>query len=305
MSKLILKRALQAVITLFFVLLVIFVMVRATGDPALLMLPLTASDEDVAQMRHKLGTDRPIPVQFATYLRQVSTGNLGDSLRFREPVLKVIGNRLPSSLELAGASMGLAILAAVVLGTIAATMRNTPLDAIVRLLSILGQSLPSFWVGIVFVEIFAVTFGVLPVAGSGSLKHLILPAVVLGWNVSAGMMRLLRANLIEVLASDYTRTAKSKGLGPLVVLGRHAIPNAILPVVSLAGIYFALLITNAIVVETVFARPGIGSLAYQAILSRDFPLIQAIVLVAALFIIASNLVTDILYGVIDPRIRVS
>ncbi|MBI2867167.1 MAG: ABC transporter permease [Chloroflexi bacterium] len=305
MTQYIINRFLQALVTIFAVSIIVFGLARSTGDPAYLMLPPTATNEEIEQMRHILGTDRPIPVQYWTFAKRAVQGDLGDSIRLRQPVTKLLRQRLPNSMRLAGLSMSVALTLAFVFGVTAAIWRNSPVDVGARLLGIIGQSLPSFWVAIVFIEIFSVRLGLLPSSGIGGFNHYILPAAVIGWFATAGMMRLLRAQLIEVLGSEYIKTARAKGLAPPVVIVRHAIRNAVIPVITFAGIYFALLLTGSVVVETVFAWPGVGRLAYEAILFRDFPLIQGVNLLAGAIVVSINLLVDILYGVVDPRIRYS
>jgi peptide/nickel transport system permease protein len=219
--------------------------------------------------------------------------------------MDLIAARLPNSFKLAGAAFTASIVIAVVLGTIAAVWRNTPWDLIVRITGVLGLAVPSFWIGILLIDLFAVDLGWLPVAGTGGPKHFIMPAIVIGSTAVAGMMRLLRSQLIEVLNSDYIRTARAKGLaGPAVVMG-HALRNALIPVLTVAGVFFAGLLGGSVVAESIFAWPGIGQLAYQAVTARDFPVMQAVVLITGAIIVGMNLLVDLLYGVIDPRIRMA
>lgn len=304
MSRFVLGRLVQAVVTLFAVLVIVFVLARSTGDPAYLMLPPTATNEEVQQMRHALGTDRSLVVQFGNYASRAVTGDFGRSIRLRQPVTKVLRQRLVKSVELASVAMAAAVAIALLLGTAAAIWRNSPIDIAVRLLGIAGQSAPNFWLGIVLVEVFSVRFGLLPASGTGSISHYVLPAVVMGWSVVAGMMRLLRSQLLEVLESDYVRTARAKGIRGGAVLWKHALRNALVPVLAFGSLYFSLLLAGSVVIETVFAWPGMGQLAYEAVLFRDFPLIQGVTLLAAGLIVGISFLVDILYGVVDPRISV-
>ncbi len=304
MQTFLLGRLLQSAITLFAVLVIVFALARSTGDPAYLMLPPTASNAEIEQMRHELGTDRSLIIQFGTYVRRAATGDLGNSIRLREPVAKLLSKRFVKSVELAAVAMAVAVVAALVLGTAAAVWRNTPIDLFVRLLGILGQSAPNFWLGIVLVELFAVNFGLLPASGSAGFKSFILPATVMGWGVVAGMMRLLRSQLLEVLESEYIRTARAKGLRGFPILWKHALRNAIIPVLAFGSLYFSLLLAGSVVIETVFAWPGMGQLAYQAVVYRDFALIQGVTLLAGALIVVTTFLVDLLYGVIDPRISV-
>jgi peptide/nickel transport system permease protein len=218
-------------------------------------------------------------------------------------VNELLADRFPNSLKLAAFSLGLALLLAFPLGVLAAVWRDTPLDRGARLVSTLGQALPTFWVGIVLIEVLSGRWQWFPAGGTGSFTHYLLPGFTLGWFVMAGMQRLLRSSLLEVLDSDFVRTARAKGAAERAVIWRHALRNALIPVTTFIGVYFSILVTTAIVVETVFAWPGMGRLAYDAITSRDFPVIQAVVMVTGAIVVAVNLVVDALYALIDPRIR--
>lgn len=302
MMRFLTGRLLQAAITLFAVLVIVFTLARSTGDPAYLMLPPTATNAEIAVMRRELGTDRALPVQFGTYISRAATGDLGRSIRLRQPVAKLLLQRLAKSVQLAAVAMSVAVVVALVLGTAAAVWRNSPLDVGVRLLGIMGQSAPSFWLGIILVQVFSVRFGLLPASGAGGLQYFILPAAVMGWSVVAGMMRLLRSQLLEVLESEYVRTARAKGLRRPVILWKHALRNAVIPVLAFGSLYFSLLLSGSVVIETVFAWPGMGQLAYEAVLFRDFPLIQGVTLLAGALIVVISFLVDVFYGVIDPRI---
>ena len=302
MLRFVLARLSQSAITLLLFSVVIFGLARATGDPLTLVLPMVATEEDFANARRYLGLDRPLYAQYVTFVGRAATGDFGTSIRSRRPVVELLRERLPNSLALAAFSMAVSLLVAFPLGVLAAVRRGTALDSGAKVLATLGQSLPTFWVGIVLIEVVAGRLQWLPAGGSGSLAHYILPGFTLGWFVVAGLMRLLRSAMLEVLDAEYVTTARAKGAPEVSVVWRHALRNALIPVVTFAGVYFAILVTSAIVVETVFAWPGMGRLAYEAITGRDFPVIQAVVLVTAAIVVTVNFAVDLLYAVIDPRI---
>ena len=305
MTRFVLRRLVQTLITLVLLSAVIFVLARISGDPLALILPLDASAEDRANARAELGLDRPLLEQYATFVGHAATGNFGMSLFHRRPVSELIVERLPNSIKLAAFAMGLGILMAFPLGIAAAIHKDTVIDRFAQTVAVLGQSLPTFWLGIILIEFFAGRLGWLPASGMDGFSNYIMPGFVLGWFVVAGMMRLIRSGMIDVLESEYVKLARVKGVPERRVIWVHALKNALLPVVTFMSVYFAILVTTAIVVETVFAWPGIGRLAYEGISARDFPLIQAVVLVTAIIVAAVNLVVDCLYCVIDPRIRYS
>jgi peptide/nickel transport system permease protein len=302
MLRFVLARLSQSAITLLLFSVVLFGLARATGDPLTLVLPMVATEEDFANARRYLGLDRPLYAQYLTFVGRAATGDFGTSIRSRRPVVELLRERLPNSLALAAFSMAVSLLVAFPLGVLAAVRRGTALDSGAKVLATLGQSLPTFWVGIVLIEVVAGRLQWLPAGGSGSLAHYILPGFTLGWFVVAGLMRLLRSAMLEVLDAEYVTTARARGAPEVSVVWRHALRNALIPVVTFAGVYFAILVTSAIVVETVFAWPGMGRLAFEAITGRDFPVIQAVVLVTAAIVVAVNFAVDLLYAVIDPRI---
>jgi peptide/nickel transport system permease protein len=303
MQRYILKRIFQSVLTLLVLSLIVFVMCRLTGDPVMLMLPDDASYEDVMQVRQALGLDRPLPVQYWLFLSNAVRGDFGRSIKGQVPVLDLIMERLPNSVKLATVSLVITLSLAFPLGVMAAVNKGTSIDTLANMIAVLGQSLPQFWVGIVLIQIFAVQLRWLPVAGTGSLWHYILPGFTLGWFLVAGIMRLLRSSMLDVLDSEFVKLARIKGVSPRGVVWKHALKNAFMPVLTFAAIYLAILITGAILVETVFAWPGIGQLIYQGIVYRDFPVIQAVVLLTAIIVVAVNFMVDITYAYLDPRIR--
>jgi len=301
--RFVLARLVQSLAALAILTVVVFVLARATGDPLQLILPMSASEEDYANARQYLGLDRSYVEQYLSFVGKALTGDFGNSLRARRPVIELIRDRLPNSLKLAAFAMTVSLLMAFPLGVLAAVRKGTAIDRAAQVIAVLGQSLPTFWVAIVLIEVVAGRLQWLPAAGSERLASYVLPGFTLGWFVVAGMMRLLRSSMLEVLDSEYVKLARVKGVAEHRVVWLHALKNALIPVVTFAGIYFSILVTTAIVVETVFAWPGLGRLAYEAITSRDFPVIQAVVLTTAAIVALVNLSVDCLYAFIDPRIR--
>jgi peptide/nickel transport system permease protein len=305
MQRYILRRFFQSILALIVLSMVIFLMSRLTGDPVLLMLPDDATQADIKQLRDALGLNRPLPIQYWAFISRAARGDFGRSIKGQMPVMDMIAERLPNSIKLAAVALCIAVLLAFPLGVLAAVKRGTAVDKFANIVAILGQSLPQFWVGIVLIQIFAVRLRWLPVAGVGSPAHYVLPAFTLGWFVVAGMMRLLRSSMLDVLGSEFVKMARIKGMPERHVIWKHALRNAFIPVLTFGAIYLAILVTGAILVETVFAWPGIGQLVYQGIVFRDFPVVQAVVLLTACIVIAVNLLVDILYAYVDPRIRYS
>jgi peptide/nickel transport system permease protein len=297
------SRVLQSLVALAILSVVVFILARATGDPLQLILPMSATPEDYADARRYLGLDRPYVEQYLSFVGRAVTGDFGNSLRARRPVIELIQERLPNSVRLAAFAMGISLAIAFPLGVLAAVKKGTGLDRTAQVIAVLGQSLPTFWVAIVLVEVVAGRLQWLPAGGNEGFASYVLPGFTLGWFVVAGMMRLLRSGMLEVLDSEYVKLARVKGVVEHRVIWMHALKNALIPVVTFAGIYFSILVTTAIVVETVFAWPGLGRLAYEGISSRDFPVIQAVVLTTAAIVAVINLGVDCLYAVIDPRIR--
>jgi ABC-type dipeptide/oligopeptide/nickel transport system permease component len=303
MIRFILLRLLQSLIALAILSVVVFVLARATGDPLHMIMPMSATEEDFANARRYLGLDRPYVEQYLSFVGRAVTGDFGISIRARRPVSEILRERLPNSLRLALFAMTVSLAMAFPLGVLAAVKKGTALDRLAQVISVLGQSLPSFWVAIVLVEFVSGRLQWLPAGGNEGFTSYILPGFTLGWFVVAGLMRLLRSGMLEVLDSEYVKLARLKGVAERRVIWMHALKNALIPVVTFAGIYFSILVTTAIVVETVFAWPGLGRLAYEGISSRDFPVIQAVVLTTAAIVTVVNLAVDLLYAFIDPRIR--
>ena len=297
------RRLLQTIPVLLIVTVLVFALVRLSGDPVTLMLPEDASAEQVALLREALGLDRPLPEQYLRFLTGLLRGDLGTSLRYgNQSALLVVLERLPATLLLAASALAIAVALSLPLGVWAARYRNRWPDHAAAALSVLGEAMPSFWLGIMLMLVFSVQLGVLPVSGRGGPEHLVLPAVTLGVGLAALLTRILRSSLLEVLSLDYVRSARAKGLHGRAVLLKHALRNALLGYVTVLGLQVASLLAGAVVTEQVFAWPGIGLLAIQAITSRDMAVVQAVVLVSTLVVMLANLVVDLVYVVIDPRI---
>jgi peptide/nickel transport system permease protein len=283
---------------------VAFALVHLSGDPVRLMVSSDAPPELVEQTRHALGFDQPLPLQFARWIARAVQGDLGISLRNNRPVGKLIAERMPATLELTTAALVIAVLLAIPAGIISAVKRGTALDRLAMVGAVAGQALPIFWLALLLIALFGVRLRWLPVYGHGTLAHLVLPAVSLSTIILGRLARLVRSSMLEVLAQDYVRTARAKGLAEPRVLAMHALKNAAIPVVTVLGLQFAQLLGGAVVTETIFAWPGIGRLVVEAIFNRDFPIVQGVVLVVSLAFVVVNLLVDVAYVVIDPRIRV-
>lgn len=305
MLRYLLGRLASALVTLLVVSLVVFVVARLSGDPVRLMLPVEASNEEVTRVRQQLGFDRPLPVQYLEFVTRAARGDLGMSLRYQQPALGIILARLPATAALATAAMAIALLIAIPAGILAAAGRGGVVDAVARGLSLIGQALPAYWLGIMLIIVFAVSLRWLPAAGAGSPAHLVLPAITLGLWPTARISRVLRASLLEALNGDYVRTARAKGVAESRVVLQHALGNALLPAITVVGLSFGIVFGGAIITETVFAWPGVGRLLLDAVSQRDYPLVQAIVLTFAVVFLIINLGVDLLYGALDPRVRLS
>lgn len=300
----VLRRLFEAIPVILAVTFIVFVSVRLIpGDPARTIAGLEADDATVEAIREDLGLDRPVLAQYLTFMSHLVTGDLGTSYYYDTPVTEEVLRRFPATLWLALAGLALSILIGVGIGTISAVMRGTWLDRGTLVFAIAGVSMPSFWLALVLIIVFAVNLGWLPAGGYGTWRHMILPSLTLGLFGAGTIARLTRSSVLEVLRQDYVRTARSKGLPFRVVLGKHALRNAMVPVVTLLGLQLGAFLSRAVVTETVFGWPGIARLTVTAVLDRDFPLIQGSVLWLALVFIAANLLVDLVYAVIDPRIR--
>jgi len=301
--RLALIRLVQGIITAFLVFTVVFFIMRLSGDPTLLFLPPDANQEDIARFRSEQGWDRPLVIQYVDYLGDVLRGDFGQSLTYSDSALGVVLERLPATMELTGVAFALTVIIAIPAGLIAAVRPNTAISRVVMTVALVGQAMPGFWLGVMMILLFSVRLGWFPTGGRDSLLHLIMPAIVLGSWGAAKITRLTRAGMLEVLNDDYIRTARSKGLAERIVLIRHALRNALLPVLSALGLTVGAMLGGAIITETVFAWPGVGRLIVQSVLRRDFPVVQVATVLLAIIFIAANLLVDILYTVVDPRIR--
>jgi peptide/nickel transport system permease protein len=293
----------QAIVTLLASSFIIFALVRTSGSPVDLILPAEATPADREAMIRRLGLDRPLPYQYGAFLASALRGDWGASLRTGRPATELVGERLANSLKLATAAVAITLLISIPLGVLAAVHRGGFWDRVGMGFAVLGQSLPAFWLGIVLMLIFAVWLRWLPTSGMGSWRHYVLPAIVLGWGISAGVVRLLRSSMLEVLDGEFVKLARTKGLREGRVVWKHALRNALVPVITFVGFMYGVIIAAAIVVEVVFGWPGLGRLAYEATLWRDFPVLQLTVIAWTTLIIAINFLVDVSYGLVDPRIR--
>jgi len=303
MRRFILRRMGYAALSLLLLCLIIFLFVRLTGDPTVLLVEPGAAKGDVEAMRARLGLDRSLIAQFGSFMADLARGDLGQSFYYRTPVFELYLSRLPNSLMLAVAAMSFSLLIGIPSGILASVRVNSWWDSAGKLFALLGLSLPSFWTGLLLILFFSVYLGWLPSSGSGTPLHLLMPAFALGWYFAAAHMRLTRSSMLEVLGSEYVKLARLKGLPEALVIAKHAFKNALIPVLTLAGINLVIMVNVAVVVETVFAWPGVGRLLYEGIAFRDFPVVQATVLLGGMMIVVVNLMIDVLYAVIDPRIR--
>jgi len=303
MKKFFIKRVFYSLISLVLLSVMIFLIVRLTGDPTTLLVEPGASRGDIEALRAQLGLDRSLIVQYGSFMGKLLKGDFGQSFYYRTPVFDLYLSRLPYSLMLAGAAMAFSLIIGIPSGILAAVRVNGLWDSVGKLFALLGLSFPSFWVGLLLILFFSVYLGWLPSSGSGGVLHIIMPAFALGWFFAAAHMRLTRSSMLEVLGSEYVKLARLKGLPEALVIAKHAFKNALIPVLTLAGINLVLMVNVAVVVETVFAWPGVGRLLYEGIAFRDFPVVQATVLLGGAMIVIVNLVVDVLYAVIDPRIR--
>ena len=303
MQRYIIKRLFYALISLVLLSITIFCLVRVTGDPAILMADPGAKEEDLQIIRKDFGLDKPWPVQYAVFVSNIVRGDFGKSIYYRIPAFDLYMQRLPASLLLAAVAMAISLILGIPIGILSAVRLNTWVDSFGKIFAILGLSLPSFWVGLLLILTLSVYLNWLPSSGSGTFLHILMPAFSLGWVFTAAHMRLSRSAMLEVLGSEYVKLARIKGLPEKLVIGKHAFKNAVIPVLTLAGINLVLMVNVAVVVESVFAWPGIGRLLFEGITFRDFPIVQTTVLLGGVMIVVVNLVVDILYAYIDPRIH--
>jgi ABC-type dipeptide/oligopeptide/nickel transport system permease component len=306
MTRYIVLRLLLALPALWLILTMVFLLVHLVpGDPVDQMLGEGARAEDVQQLRHTLGLDRPLPAQYGHYIAGVLRGDLGESFRFQQPVLRVVLSHYPATLELAVVALLVCAAIAIPAGSLAAQRRGESIDHAIGVFTLFGLSVPNFALGPVLILVFSVILGWLPVSGRGGASHLVLPAITLGAALAAILTRMVRTSVVEELSSDYVRTARAKGLSESAVLFRHAFRNAMIPILTILGLQFGTLLAGTIVTETIFSWPGIGRLAVQAIGARDYPLLQGCILLIATSYVLVNLVTDLVCGLVDPRARLA
>lgn len=305
MAKYISKRLLQAIFVLLGVSLVAFIILHLSGDPLSLLISSGATPEQEAAIRTKMGLDDPLYIQYFRFLAQILHGDFGESLYYKQSTLSLIMNRLPATIQLTFAGILVATVIGIPLGIIAATKKGSVVDSVVRIIAICGQAIPSFWLGLMMILIFSVKLKWLPTSGRGTFAQMIMPAITVGLFSMASVCRLTRSTMIETLKTDYIRTAKAKGLHKARIIVVHALRNSLLPVVTTIGMEIGHLLGGTFLTETIFSWPGIGSLAVQAITNRDYPLVQTAVLITAFMFVIVNLIVDLLYAVIDPRIDVT
>ncbi|NML42824.1 ABC transporter permease [Ramlibacter sp. G-1-2-2] len=303
MARYALKRLLVGLVCLLGVSLIIFVAVRLTGDPTDLLLPEDASDADRVALQAELGLDRPLPVQYAIFLKGAAQGDFGKSTRWRQPAMELVLNRLPATLQLSALAFSIAMVLGLLGGVTSARLRGSAFDQVVKVGVTFGLAVPVFWLGLMLILAFAVGLGLFPTSGRGGFAAMVLPAVTMALNPAAAMSRLSRSAMLNVLGADYIKMARVKGNSEARVVWKHGLKNAAIPLVTLAGIQLANMVGNTVVVETIFAWPGIGKLIVDAIYARDFAVVQAGICVVSAIYILLNIAVDLVYGVLDPQIR--
>jgi peptide/nickel transport system permease protein len=303
MTRLIISRLLQAIITLLMTSLIIFVLARSSGSPADLVLPSDSTPAERVAYIERMGLDKPLAQQYLIFLGDAVRGDFGVSIRTGAPATELVFDRIGRTLILATAGLLVAIVISIPLGVLAAVNRGRGWDKFSMSFALLGQSTPAFWLSVMLILIFAVWLRWLPSSGTGSWQHFLMPSIVLGWSISAGIVRLLRSSMLEVLGAEFVKLARAKGLGENVVVWKHALRNALIPVVTFIGFMYGVIIASGVVIEVVFGWPGLGYLAYESTLWRDFPVLQLSVLVYTAIIVGINFLVDMAYGLIDPRVR--
>lgn len=303
MRAYVLSRLAQTVLVVFLSLTAVFAMVRLSGDPVLLFMPMDIQAKDVNEFRQRLGFNDPLAVQYGRFVASAARGDFGESLRYRRSALELVLERLPATLALAGVALGLTFCLAVPIGILSAVRRGSLLDYLGMGAAVLGQAVPGFWLGLMLIYVFSVRLGWLPTGGTGGPRHFVMPALVLAAFYAARVARLTRSAVLETLNEEYVLAARAKGLAELHVIGKHTLKNSAIPIVTLAGLETGQLLGGAVITETIFAWPGVGRFVVQAIFNRDFFVVQAAVVFLALMIVAINLATDLLYSAVDPRIR--
>ena len=305
MQRYIAGRVLQSIVSILVVSMVAFTLVRMSGDPIAIMMPAEATKDDIDAMRTYLGFDRPWPEQYVLFLGRALQGDFGKSVRFKRPALEIVIERYPATFQLGGLAILIAVAVALPVGVYSAVKRGSALDYLARGFAALGQAVPPFWLGLVLILVFGVTLRMLPTSGREGPLSVILPAVTLGWFAVAGLMRLTRSAMLDVLHSEFVKLARIKGLPEGQVIWKHAFKNAALPVLTFAALLFVNLLNGSIIVETVFSWPGVGSLVIEAVQFRDYPVVQTVVLLLSSMYILANLAVDILYAYLNPKIRFS
>jgi peptide/nickel transport system permease protein len=303
MKRYALKRLLLGIITLVGVSLVIFIAVRLSGDPALLLAPPDATQQELQKIRAELGLDKPVPVQYALFISNAVRGDFGRSTRYHQPALSLVLRRLPATMELAVIAFCISISIGITFGVASVTKPGSWFDVLGKTFASLGQAMPEFWIGIMAVLIFSVWLGWFPTSGRGGITHLVLPAVTLGWFSAASILRLTRSAMLKVMGTEFIKTARLKGNVERTVIWRHALRNALIPVVAMGGMQLGRLLGGAVIVETIFAWPGLGQLILDGVYSRDYSVVQAGVFITSSILVLLNLIVDLSYGIIDPRIR--
>jgi ABC-type dipeptide/oligopeptide/nickel transport system permease component len=298
-----LSRLGQTLLVVFFSLTAVFFLVRLSGDPVLLFLPMDIQAKDVNEIRQRLGFNDPLAVQYGRFVAGAARGDFGESLRYKRDALGLVLERLPATLELAGAALALTFLVAIPVGVLSAVRRGTLVDFIGMGATVLGQAVPGFWLGLMLIYLFSVRLGWLPTGGTGGARHFVMPVLVLAAFYAARIARLTRSSVLDILGEEYVLTARAKGLAETVVIAKHALKNAAIPVVTLAGLETAQLLGGAVITETIFAWPGVGRLTVQALLNRDVPVVLAAVFAISVTYSLVNLGVDLLYGWLDPRTR--
>lgn len=299
------KRTILAVAVALFVSSLVFLLTNAAADPASVLAGEGARDEDIRMIRAQYGFDRPLPEQYLSWVGRLVQGDLGQSYRMKRPTVDLLAERLPITLSLGLSALGFAVALGIPLGVLAALRPNSWIDRLALALSVVGQAMPTFWFSLLLILLFGVTLRWLPISGAGRWTHLVMPSVALGYYATPAIMRLTRAGMIDALASDYIRTARAKGMLPFSILFKHALRNALVPVVSLAAVQFGFMLGGSVVIEAVFALPGLGFLAWESITRSDIPVVQAIVLMVSLVYVLLTLLADLLNAWLDPRLRLS
>lgn len=302
MVRFLAARLLQTIIVLLAVAAIVVLLRSASGDPAAMLLPPDATPADIAGLNAQLGFDQPLWIQFWRFVVQIVHGQFGFSWRLQEPVIDLLFERVPATALLAVSALAVSLVIAVPLGVLSATRRDTPFDSLTMIVALIGQSIPVYWLGLMLILVFAVGLRLVPTSGADTWSSLILPAVSLGLGLSGRNARLVRSSMLEQLGEEYARSARARGLSEWAVIGKHVLKNALLPIVTVVGLELGGLLGGAVITETVFEWPGMGLLAYQALAGRDYPVVQAAILVGALVFVVVNLLVDLVYMLLDPRI---